>query len=71
MCHLRPLIDDEGFTLETAANTHCPLQSGGARGKVVIDLVLGAGRWRSTDGVHAAARRYCHYGGYERDNLCQ
>jgi len=37
--HLRPLLDDEQFTLETAADAHRRLESGHARGKVVIDIV--------------------------------
>jgi NADPH:quinone reductase len=37
--HLHPLLDDERFTLETAADAHRRLQSGLAGGKVVVDLV--------------------------------
>jgi NADPH:quinone reductase len=37
--HLHPLLDDEHFTLETAADAHRRLQSGQARGKVVVNLV--------------------------------
>jgi NADPH:quinone reductase len=37
--HLHPLLDDEDFSLETAADAHRRLQSGSAHGKVVIDLV--------------------------------
>jgi len=36
---LRPLIDDERFTLEAGADAQRRLQSGHARGKVVVDLV--------------------------------
>jgi NADPH2:quinone reductase len=35
---LRPLIDDSRFTLETAPDAHRRLESGKARGKVVIDI---------------------------------
>jgi NADPH2:quinone reductase len=37
--HLHPLLDDEQFTLETAADAHWRLQSGQAPGQVVVDLV--------------------------------
>jgi NADPH:quinone reductase len=37
--HLHPLLDDERFTLDTAADGHRRLESGQARGKVVIDIV--------------------------------
>jgi hypothetical protein len=36
---LHPLLYDEHFTLETAADAHRRLQSGQAWGKVVVDLV--------------------------------
>jgi NADPH:quinone reductase len=35
---LRPLLDDRHFTLETAPDAHRRLESGKARGKVVIDI---------------------------------
>jgi NADPH:quinone reductase len=35
---LRPLLDEEQFTLDTAPDAHRRLQSGKARGKIVIDL---------------------------------
>ncbi len=35
---LRPLIDDQAFTLETIGNAHRHLESGQARGKVVVTI---------------------------------
>lgn len=35
---LRPLIDERRFTLETAADAHALLDSGKARGKIVVDI---------------------------------
>jgi NADPH2:quinone reductase len=38
---LRPLVDDSHFTLETTPDAHRRLESGKARGKVVIDITPG------------------------------
>jgi NADPH:quinone reductase-like Zn-dependent oxidoreductase len=35
---LRPLLDNSHFTLETAPDAHRRLESGKARGKIVIDI---------------------------------
>jgi NADPH2:quinone reductase len=35
---LRPLLDEGQFTLETAPDAHRRLQSGKAKGKIVIDI---------------------------------
>jgi NADPH:quinone reductase len=37
---LRPLIDDSYFTLETAPDAHRRIESGNAKGKVVIEVAL-------------------------------
>jgi NADPH2:quinone reductase len=38
---LRPLLDDSHFTLETVPDAHRWIESGKARGKIVIDIVAG------------------------------
>ena len=37
--HIRPLIDEKRFTLESVADAHAHLESGAAVGKIVIDVI--------------------------------